>query len=677
MPSKLGAAPIAQVVPVTVPLQGGLDVVSSPIFAKPGTAKFAYNYEPATGGGYERIGGIERYDGRPQPHLADYLVFESEEALTAYVGDEIEGSDSGATGTIIWIDGLQFAVSKVTGTFEEGEQIAVSSIAVGVIASLDVSIDGFVDNQIATMAEALYRHDITKVPGFGRIRGLAVVNDTLYAWCNNDDTTAMQIHKATSSGWELVELFWQIDFSGGSTAYAEGSTLTQGPASATVKRVALSSGDWSTSNAAGRLIITQPTGGTFSGGAASGGGACTLVGTASQITLTENGNVRTVLASFTGSADSQRLYGCDGVNPEFEFADDILVPLDIDMPVRATTVAAHRQHLFYGFNGSLQHSGINNPYAWTVLEGAAEIGAGDTITDLVSVGGSEAAAALMVLCKNSVLVLYGDDPDTWQLKTLSRVSGAVAGSAHDISGVVALDAPGFVRYSTTDTFGNFRWNSVSEQIEPIAKGQDAQCSVWIAAESKYRVFFADGTAVCGMPAARGQFEWTTIDYGVVVTAAVHAEIAGVARTFIGDNDGMVYECDVGRSFDGAAIEYAIKFNELNQKSPGVLKQYRRCEIECIPQSAFTMRVTADFSDENDPIDPTSPEVIANRGRGLFYDTQNWDQAYWDVTEYSRRRFTLEGMGTSIAVTVAGESDNELPHTLKAMTLHYTPRRQAR
>lgn len=678
MPSKLGAAPIAQVIPYTIEASGGLDIVSPPTMARPGTARFAYNYEPSQLGGYERLGGIERYDGHFSPHLADYLVFECEDELTTLApGMTVEGSESEATGFVIWVEGKKFCVTRVSGNFVEGDGLAVDSISVGVIATTEVEIDGFLDNELAYLAAEVYRADISKVPGFGRIRGLAVVQNVLYAWCNNDETTAMQIHKATSDGWELVPLYWQISFSAGTTEYEEGATLTQGPASATVKRVVVESGDWLTGDAAGRLIITEPAGGSFSGGAAAGGGACTLVGTAEQIELIQDGMVRSVVASFSGAADSQRLYGCDGVNPEFEFADDVLVPLNTGMPIRATTVAVHRGHLFYGFNGSLQHSGINDPYAWTVLSGAAELGAGDTITNLVSVGGSEQSAALMVLCKNSALVLYGDDAENWVLKTLSRVAGASEYSAHDIAGVVALDAPGFVRYSATDAFGNFRWNSVSQQIEPIARGQVAQASVWISERSKYRVFFADGTAVCGMPVAKGQFEWTTIDYERTVTAAVHAEINGVARTFIGDNDGMVYECDVGRSLDGDPIASGIRFNPMHQKSPGVLKQYRRCETEILPQSAFIISVNADFTDENDPIDSTNNSAVPLKGRGLYYDIANWDQSYWDVAEFSRRRLTLEGLGTSIAITIAGESHNQLPHTIKAITLHYTPRRLAR
>ena len=49
-------------------LDGGLDMISPPGYAKPGTVKFAINYELEFGGGYRRTGGFERYSGQFQPH---------------------------------------------------------------------------------------------------------------------------------------------------------------------------------------------------------------------------------------------------------------------------------------------------------------------------------------------------------------------------------------------------------------------------------------------------------------------------------------------------------------------------------------------------------------------------------------------------------------------------------
>jgi hypothetical protein len=680
-------AKMAQVRVEATALGGGLDVQATALFTKPGTLRIAYNYESAIGGGYERIGGIERFDGRLQPNLATYAYLQCTAPHTAVLGNTVTGATSAATGKVIYVDGAFLAVTRTTGAFSDGEVLNVSASPVGTLtaAGTDPEVSGQLDNQLSALAAADYRADITIVPGSGPVRGVAILNDAVYAWRNTVDGTALALHKASSSGWTAVPLYYELSFTGGSTEPAETSTLTQGSASATVMRVVLQSGEWDAGTAAGRYIITAPTGGTFASGALSTSGAGTVpasgagVYIASQITLSPGGRVRTDVTTFVGSANSLRLYGCDGVNREFELgSDDVLVPLETGMQgVRATAVKEHRGHLFFAYRSSLQHSGINAPYKWTVLSGAAELGTGDTITNLVSVSGSELAAALMVLCQNSVLVLYGDSAADWLLKTLSRRSGSSADSAQDVAGVVSLDAPGFVRYPPTQAFGNYRWDSVSQQVESIVRGQSCQCSVWLADRSKYRVFFTDGTAISGMPVGRGQFEWTTIDYGRKITVAVHGEITGLPRTFVGDDAGWVYECDVGRSFAGERIEYALRFNEMSYRSPSIRKQFKRVEIEGRGDSYFTLAANAEFFDADEEIPSTEDIDVSQPGNGLRWDIGNWDQAHWDAGDTGRKRFPLEGQGCSIAITLAGESDQELPHTIRALTTHYILRRQAR
>lgn len=669
--------PAVPVTPETVLLQGGIDVVTPPSMVQPGTLRFAVNYEPAIGGGYRRIGGIERFDGRPRPSDAAYIVLDCASDVTAVLlGDTLTGDTSAATGVVVYLSGPRIGLTKLAGVFTT-EAVKVGATTVGTVVNTQPDVDGFLDNQLSALAANLYRLDIARVPGSGRIRGLGVLGADVYAWRNNFAGTAMAIYKASPAGWTAVVLHHQVSFTLGTAEYAEGSTITQGGTTATVKRVVLESGAWGAGTAAGRLIVTAPVG-TFSAGVSAGGGACTLSGPSAQITLAPDGVVRTDAYTFTARRADKRLYGCDGINPEFEFGDDVLVPLNTGAgTLRATAVRCHKNHLFYGYRGSLQHSATGLPYVWSAVFGAAELGTGDEIADLVSVSGSEAAAALMVLCRNALFALYGTDSTDWTLSPLSRVSGCSPGSAQDIAGVIALDAPGFVRYPATQSFGNFAWDTASRAIEPIARGQTCACSVYVTDRSLYRCFFEDGTAVTGFAAGKGRFHWTTIDYGRVIVAAIHAEVNDVERTFYGDTDGYVYEADVGRSFDGGTIQYGFRLNELSQRSPMTLKQYRRAEFEVQADSALTLGVAADFFDSDDDIDPADPRTLPQPGTGLFYDIGNFDEAYWDAPGINRQRFALEGQGTSIAIYVSGSAANELPHVIRSVTTVYTPRRLSR
>lgn len=663
-----------KMVPDMVPLGAGMDIATPEIMAKPGTLRLGYNYEPSIDGGIERIGGIERYDGQPAPNLAEYSLLEFEEAPTLIsLGDTLTGVTSTATGVVIYIDDTLVAVTRVTDAFE-AEDINVGMTLVGTVINEAADVTGPLDNHLSALAAAEYRIDIAQVPGEGSLLGLEILGTTLYAWRNNVGSTAMAIYKSTGAGWVEVDLLYEVSFTAGTSEYTEGETLTQGGVSSTVRRVALETGVWG-STAAGRFIIDAPTGGNFTAGAAVGGGACTLSGAATIITLAPDGVVKSDVSNFTSSLDRTRIYGCDGVNREFELGDDILVPLTTGMgSVRAGAVKCHKSHVFFGFRGSIQHSSIGSPYAWSAVTGATELGTGDVVNDFVPVGGSETAAALMVLCQNSLFVLYGNSSADWKLAPLSRVNGAARGTAQDAGGVIALDSPGVVRYPASQDFGNFAWDVMSRKIGSIASGQSSACSVFIPTSARYRVFFTDGTGISGLVTGARTMEFTLIDYAISVKCAVTREMDGAQRTFIADDDGWVYECDVGRSFAGETIRSAARLNSLSQRAPAVLKQYIGGEVECQAQGAMTLSVSAEFYDGDEDIAPMDATDIPVSGGGFRWDITNWDEAYWDTPGIGRKRVALEGQGAMVSVTIASESAEELPHTLRAITLACIPLR---
>ncbi len=200
---------MAQVRVDATALGGGLDVQATALFTKPGTLRIAYNYESAIGGGYERIGGIERFDGRAQPNVATYAYLQCTAAHTAVVGNTVTGAVSGATGKVIYVSGAFLAVTRTTGTFQDAEGLTVSGSPVGTLtaAGTDPEVSGQLDNQLSALAATDYRADITAVPGSGPVRGVAILNDAVYAWRDNVGATAMVLYKARSSGWTAGPLY--------------------------------------------------------------------------------------------------------------------------------------------------------------------------------------------------------------------------------------------------------------------------------------------------------------------------------------------------------------------------------------------------------------------------------------------------------------------------------------
>ena len=658
---------------------GGLDLISPPGSAKPGTARFASNYEAEFGGGYRRLGGFERIDGRPSPHQAAYTALEAAAGYVGVVvGNTLVGATSLATGTVVYVTATFIGMTKVTGTFIN-ENVRVAAVVVGAVTQTQPIIDGFLDNQLSELAANVYRADILKPPGTGPIRGIAVLNDIKYCW--KDNAGNLVTYKSTAGGWVVVPMFSQVSFNGGSVSYEDGESLTQGAASATIMRVVLETGSWAAGTAAGRLVI-NPVAGSFAAGVAGGGGVANLAGPAAVITLFAGGKVDSVVYNFTANLATKRLYCCDGVNIEWEFDGTILVPIKTGMTgFRATRVIAHKNHLFYSFRSSLQHSRTGLPYEWSAVLGAGELGAGDTITNMIGVSGSESSAALMVICQNSVWMLYGTDVTTWQFSRISEEAGAQAYSAQAIAGTLAFDLEGFNRFRPMQSFGNFSYESVSRGIDPLVRNATVKCSVLVKNKSIYRCFFSDGLFATGTFNGK-TFSWMPCDYGVVIECAVGAEINGLYRVFYGSADGWVYEADVGRSFDGAEVEAALRMSSQHQNSPLTTKQYRHAEVQIQAESAFQIALAGEFDDS----DPNLAGVTATQltsglrkvyGAGLFYDFESWDRAYWDGALSNRLRFPIHGVGRSMSLLLRSLSTNELPHTLKLSQLIYTPRRIAR
>jgi len=122
------------------PLTGGLDMVTPPIDIPPGRLIVCTNYEQGNLGGYTRIEGFERTDGKSLPSDASYWIFtvNTGDGITPASGDRVEGLTSGAYGHVVsvdltsgtWAGGdavAEVVVSGVSGVFESGETINIIS----------------------------------------------------------------------------------------------------------------------------------------------------------------------------------------------------------------------------------------------------------------------------------------------------------------------------------------------------------------------------------------------------------------------------------------------------------------------------------------------------------------------------------------------------------------------
>src|SRR5437867_6536984 len=226
-----------------IKMEGGLDLTTPSLELPSGYVRNSVNFEVATVGGYGRIGGYERFDGRPSPSAATYLMLQvSSFTNVPSVGDVVTGQTSGATGVVVVVETSQFyfIVTKVTVGFVVGEVLKVGVTTIGTSVTPTVILTNRQSAQYVQAAADNYRTDIQKVPGDGPVRGefTLIVSgvDNTYAFRDNMSGTNTLLYKSTSAGWVLVPYFNEISFTvGNGGPPLDGQTLTQGGVTATIQ----------------------------------------------------------------------------------------------------------------------------------------------------------------------------------------------------------------------------------------------------------------------------------------------------------------------------------------------------------------------------------------------------------------------------------------------------------
>lgn len=661
--------------PFEFALGGGLDTETPVRKIPPGSVLGSDCYEPIVGGGYARLGGVERYDGRASPSAIDIVIL-AVEGLTGGLaaGNVLVGSPSAAQGTVAWISGELVALVAVTGTFITGDTLTVGGAYCGV-ARMEPSVMPEEANAMYAAAADWARTSIGAVPGLAGtpVRGAAVLYGTLYAWRDFDALT-QKVYKATTGGWVEVPLLQRVAFTGGTGEPTEGAVITKGAVTATVRRVVAQSGDWSPGLPASGWLIISGASGAFTAGALTGGGTLTLSGAQTQIVLAPGGRWDLKPYNFFGGL-TMRLYGADGVNDLIEFDGEVLVPIPVaGMAKKPRFVELHQQQLWAAFFTSIQHSGINDPYQWTVLSGGAELAIGDEATGLKSVSGSETQAALLVTSKDKSNVIYGD-PTAYRMGELSTEVGAAPWTLQEIGKVVALDAAGVRDFTPTQSFGNFRSQTITDHVRRKVTNLTARASVLSKATGRYRLFLSDGRMLTGAPGKRWAWMFSSLPWGVNV--ACEGEIGGLSRVFIGCDDGYVREMDVGRSLDGATIDHWLKLPYSVLGTPGWKKKGAHITAELAGASFSTLKATV----EVDYGDPERLESQVERADipppAARWDIDNWDLGVWDGQSGQTTKFRLRWAGENVSVTFFGESASELPHEINSVVVWYRKLRRNR
>jgi hypothetical protein len=667
-----------------IPLQGGFDLLTPTLRLKPGVLRDTLNFEAAPTGGYRRIDGYERYDGRPNPSDAGWSTITVTAIGTLAVGDTVNGQTSGATGYIIAIDGLVIVMTKTTGAFAVAENAREGVAVQGVVTALGGAVtDARTSALYTNLAADAYRTDILAVPGSGPIRGVAYYNSLVYAWRNNAGGTALDLYKSSAAGWVNVPLGEEISFSNANTSVQEGDTLTQGAVTSTIMRVMVQTGTLASGVNTGRLIISGRGGGNYGAGAATstGGGALTLAAIQTAITLLPDGRVVTETGSFTANT-SQRLYFADGVNRGAEFDGTTWAPISTGMTVDAPDrVTVHQRHLFFSYGSSIQHSGIGTPYMWTVVVGAGELSVDGDVTDWVRRPGAQSTGSLVIYCRNSTHVLYGTDSITWNLTTYSPETGGIAYTAQAVGSSYILDDRGVVELAAVQEYGNFSDSAITTNIRPWlqTRRNRATGSSVNREKNQYRLFFSDGSGLYVTINKGRLLGAMPVAFDNPVTVACNGETPDGAETnFFGSTNGFVYRLDAGTSLDGGSITATALLNFDAQGDSRVRKRYRRGSLEIQGASYVELQIGYNLSyGDSTIVDQGAASTYSNTFSAPYWNTFVWDSFVWDGLTLSPNDIEITGQAENIAIRIDCNGDYFDSFTLNSLILSFTTGRGLR
>lgn len=690
------------------PFAGGLDTNSAALAVPPGTVISSFNYEPLAEG-YGRVKGYERFDGRTAPSAASFWLLDFDEGESPIAsGDVVTGQTSGATGTVI-DDPIDFTgswdaetaagtllLSGVTGTFQDDEVLAVSATARATAngaASRDLAPTEELRRTYARAAIEWQRTIITKVPGEGPVRGVAVHNREVLAFRNVIGGAYCQAYKASSAGWVTLGVLRRMQFTAATSLPEIGDTITGVTSAATgvATNVIQTGGDTTAGTATGFVDLTSISG-TFSASEVVNVGAVRVgVATAPTVMrIAAGGRVRGISHNFYGASDLFRFYGANGTGPAFEILPEgvatISTGMDVDQPQRVFEISNHLGLTFAG--GSMQFSGTGEPHAWQVILGAGEIGFGTEITDVVQAN----ETAVAIFGETKIAVLQGTDTASFLLDTLTTEAGAYADTAQRIARTVYVDERGLRSLDATQNFGNFKAGALSGQFERYFRvkrsaGASPLGSYVSRSKSQYRLVWDDGT---GLSVYMGGKRPEAMVWGfgdVVPFCFGQGELTDGEGIFVGGEDGYVYRMDSGDSFDGEKIKGFAMTPFNNFGNPEQDDRFHKVTLEGEFPAVANIGITVqyDYGDGYQPISGDrnftvmggASDFLVAGGGGLF-DTAVWDQFYWSAPVEGRAEAYIEGIGRNASFIFATEGEiDEPPHLLQAYIVHRSPRKMRR
>lgn len=575
--------------------------------------------------------------------------------------------------------------------------------------------DDAVHRAYTNFAGILSRFFIKPVPGTGPVRGIFEYEGDVFAVREAETGSRLAFHFASgvpwagtgsaptsSSQWDEISGYIQVYYDAGAfdindpadAAYiGPGTTITglTSGASGVVVYVGTNGGSESGGDMTGWMHFDSTTGGLFQDNEALQVGGVTRATANGDAAATEFSATATpepceaIKANF---GDGEKVYMTTGTSDIAVYDGNKMARIRLgtisQLGGKPDHIIEHKGYLFCSIESSVYVSGIGNPFSWSALDGAAEISLANRCTGFSITSGG----LLAIFQRDKVGILYGTTTADFELKYQPSRIGAVEYSMQPDVNPIFTDVQGITTLSAVQEFGDFRATELSKKINRTLRQKinNIATSVKIKDAEQYWLFFSDGTGIAGYFGGDtpefGSFSYQSeyTSYDILPFVAFSTDyVNGQERVFMGDQEGYVYEMNVGTSLDGAPLEAYARLAPWNMKAPNINKHFLKATLYVEAAQGSEVQVTyeldyGDWSLERGEDTAFSIDSLNDiDASGGYWGVSEWGSFTWGGRAVSEINLYVDSPGRNLGLVVHSLSTEEPVHTIEGCVVEYTMR----
>lgn len=339
----------------------------------------------------------------------------------------------------------------------------------------------------------------------------------------------------------------------------------------------------------------------------------------------------------------------------------------------ATHVAVFKGTTFYAKGNNLIFSAPFDETDFSAANGGGTISVSHTITGLIVF-----REQLIIFSRNKIQRLVGSTVADFAVQPITDSIGCLdADTIQEVGGDIMYLAPDGLRLlSATDRIGDFGLEVASDPIaQDMQRFTDTSVSfssIVLREKAQYRIFGYVGTeqsavakGVIGTKFSAqgaGNIAWATTS-GIKAFVADSKYTSASEQAIFANEDGYVYELEVGYSFDGEPIEAIYESPYMAVTDPRTRKTFYKLTtyVELEGSVSLTLGVKYDFNrDRSFGVIQPETDTITSTGTSVFFfgdPATVFGQATYGGELDNVYENTLIGSGKTIALRLSDNSTN--------------------